>query len=117
MCLKYKIYSSVFAGDTFPIGRPVLRGVPLLLNSLSRGCCLAAVVKLQIGFLRLFDFAHVERHSGLVAIRVITISVQSAVVTVLVNHWLVQVLVDKVELGRLFANVIFGNWHANQVNL
>lgn len=114
----YLAYSSAFVGNAFSVlDWPILGSVPLLLDSLNRSCGLTSVIILEIWFLRLGNIAHIERHSGLVAFRVITISVQGAVVTVLVLHGLVQVLVNEVELRRLFADVIFGNRHANQMNL
>jgi hypothetical protein len=70
---------------------------------------------LKIGFLGLDDIGHIV--SWQVAVRVVSISVQSAVVTVLILHRLVQVVIDKVELRRLLADVILGNGHADEMNL
>ncbi len=67
--------------------------------------------------LRFLGLLHVERQTGLVTVRVVTVSIQQSAVTVLIFNVLVQVVVDKVEFGRFLANVLLVDGHADQMHL
>jgi hypothetical protein len=108
-------YPSAFvAGDAFPIVWP-FGIVPLLLPIVLDSSLSSIVVVLKVRFFRLNHIGHIV--SWQVALRVVSISIQSAIVTVLILHRLIQVVVDKVELRWLFADVILSNGHADEMNL
>lgn len=89
------LYSSIFVADAFPMGPVGIVPLMLWLASMVLSCCWALVV-LKIGFFRLYNIGHII--SRQVAVRVVTVSVQGAVVTVLILHWLVQIVIDEVVL-------------------
>lgn len=95
MKLFKDLYSSIFVADAFPMGPVGIVPLMLWLASMVLSCCWALVV-LKIGFFRLYNIGHII--SRQVAVRVVTVSVQGAVVTVLILHWLVQIVIDEVVL-------------------